>query len=236
MSRKILVVNGPSYGSSVEGLGKLDTNVTEFIKNPENYKLILFTGGADITPEYYGEKSPNNLCYNNEKRDQEELIIFELALKHKIRMIGICRGSQFLNVMAGGTMLHDVDNHSVTRHGMETYNSGVIVVNSLHHQMIIPNKNSIVIGWADSKQSTKYYGNHDLPVEAPEKEVEAVLFPNINAAGVQYHPEMMPIESDGAVWFHNLAESLIKENNFSTIVNKYAGDLWKVHRYMSAGH
>lgn len=217
---KILVLNGMSYGKALSGLGELHSNTEEFIKNPDEYKLVLFTGGADVTPSYYGHSSPNNLCCCNETRDKEEQIVFEIALEHKIKMVGICRGVQFLNVMAGGTMLHDVDNHSGSMHEMETSKGETIRINSLHHQMVLPPKNSYIIGWSKKKESTRYFGNNDILVDSPKKEVEAVLFPHIGAAGVQYHPEIMSTNSEGREWFFNLTKRLIEENS-QTIVNKY---------------
>jgi len=218
---KILVVNGSNYGQALEGLGELVTNVIDFIENPTTYRLILFTGGEDITPGLYNDISPTGMCFSNLYRDNEEREIFELAIKHNIRMIGICRGVQFLNVMAGGKMFHDVDNHAGSWHDMTTSSGEIIRVNSLHHQMVIPPKDAEIIGWSSKHQATKYYGDKDLLVDKPKVEPEAVLFKSINAAGVQYHPEIMDTNSTGYRFFYKLAEDLLNIDNFSDISNKY---------------
>lgn len=233
---KILVLNGPSYASAVEGLGDIVYDEVKFFTNPKSFSLVLFTGGEDVTPSIYGHSSPNHMCYYNEGRDRHEANVFEVALKNKIRMIGICRGIQFLNVMAGGQMYHDVNNHSGQGHMMQTSNGKEFKVSSLHHQMIIPPIDAKVIGWSTDRMSDHYYGDNDLLVEGPEKEPEAALFPRIESAGVQYHPEFMDLDTDGYKWFHELANDLIEEKKFSDIIEKYSGETCLGnHQYTSVG-
>lgn len=219
--KKILVVNGPSYAESIKGLGIVETKVSSLLSNPEEFSLVLFTGGSDITPEYYGESSPRRFCQSNQERDRQEIEIFKLALKNNIRMIGICRGVQFLNVMAGGKMYHDVSNHTNGSHSMKTMTGHKFKINSFHHQMVIPPRSAHVVGWSAERMSKSYAGDYDLPVTGPDREPETVLFPNIESAGVQYHPEVMPENSAGYLWFYDLAKALIKEPDFSSIVKYY---------------
>lgn len=202
MSKKILIVSGPGYSSVVEGLGELVHSIKEFMDDPDEFGLVLFTGGSDVTPELYGHTSPN-LCYTNPNRDVQEQIIFELALARKIPMTGICRGSQFLNVMSGGTMIHHLDNHGGRDHMMETADGRHIEVTSTHHQMSLPSEDGFIIGWSSIRRSQMYYGDKDLPIEYKGKEVEAIYYPKNRIFAVQYHPEYMDKESDGYNWFRN---------------------------------
>jgi len=218
---KILVVNGGSYAAAVKGLCEIVTDIAELFKNPEEFKLILFTGGADVTPEYYNESSPKRYCMSNTERDRQESEIFKFARKHNIRTIGICRGVQFINVMSGGTMYHHVTNHENGMHYMKTESGPEIKINSYHHQMIIPPRSAYVIGWAAENLSTCYIGDYDRPTTSPYREPEAALFPNTESAGVQYHPEAMSQGSNGYLWFYNLAKMLIEEPDFSLIIKHY---------------
>lgn len=218
---KILVVNGRSYAKAVEGLGEITFDPSELLEEDHEIKLVLFTGGEDITPSYYGDRSPQNLCYFNELRDRVEKEIFDLARIQKIRCIGICRGVQFLNVMAGGRMIHDVNYHSGGYHDMTTSTGDQIRVNSLHHQMIVIPEDAHLIAWSTKRLANRYYGRNDEREDGPKLEPEAALFPSIECAGAQYHPEMMPKDSPGYMWFHELADSLIQDHDFSDIVNKY---------------
>jgi len=221
---KILVVLGRSYIPAIEGLGDIKTNPLDFFDNPLDYGLVLFTGGEDITPEWYGHTSPKGMCYNSEERDIFEKKIFKHAVKHGVRMTGICRGIQFINVMAGGKMYHHVDNHSGGRHIMELPNSDVMEVNSLHHQMVIPPEDGLVAGWSPEALSVKYFGDCDKIVEGPDMEPESIILPSIQSAGVQYHPEMMSPESEGWKYFYSMAKALITTDDFSNFISKFMGE------------
>ena len=221
MSKKIFVLNGSSYGKAVEGLTDIEYDTSRFMEDPAKFGLVLFTGGEDITPALYGETSPAHMCYFSPARDKLEYAIFKKARIYGVRGIGICRGVQLLNVIAGGKMYHHVDNHAGQYHNVVTQNNGVIRVNSLHHQMIRPPSDAHVIAYADENRSSKYYGDQDLLTSGPKREPEAVLLPSIECAGAQWHPEMLNDKDLGFKWFHELAKSLLHERDFSKIVKKY---------------
>lgn len=214
-----LVVDGAGYGKAVEGLNKISTNVVEFFNSPHLFNLVLFTGGEDVDPSLYNHTSLS-LCQSNLSRDVYEAEIFAHALNHKIKMAGICRGLQFLNVMNGGTMIHHLSGHGGTHHDMETFTGEKIRVNSLHHQMVVPGSGSVVIGWCPIRLSGEYYGNNDLKVKWPGPEIEAVYYPSTGCVGVQYHPEIMPIESMGYKFFWNLCKDLITHSK-DLFLSKY---------------
>lgn len=222
MNNKILVVNGPSYALPLKDLGEIVTNISTFLENPGDFKLVLFTGGEDITPSWYGETSPDHMCHYNERRDEEEAIVFKLAERRGIPMMGICRGIQFLNVMHGGRIFHNVTNHAGPRHMMTLGDGEEFVVNSLHHQMVIPPVDAVPIAWSSKRRSTTYIGDKDLEVVPPPIEVEAVAYPRTKSVGVQYHPEMMDVDSRGFLWFKELATALLTDTGFAEIVKKYA--------------
>jgi gamma-glutamyl-gamma-aminobutyrate hydrolase PuuD len=111
-------------------------------------------------------------------------------------MAGICRGAQFLNVMAGGKMIQHVDSHG-NYHSMTTIDGEEMEVSSTHHQMIIPPKqDALLVGWSSVRRSGVYLGAKG-PTDVPEKETEVIYLPKINAVGMQYHPESMSVHSKG---------------------------------------
>lgn len=56
----------------------------------EEADIVLFTGGEDVTPSFYGcKKHPRT--YSNIHRDLEEKIVFEKIRKDQF-VVGICRG------------------------------------------------------------------------------------------------------------------------------------------------
>jgi GMP synthase-like glutamine amidotransferase len=205
MPDKILVLNPLSDEERlVKEFGKVVLKATEFMKNPSKFKMVLFTGGADISPHLYGDTSPKHICHCSAERDKMEQEIYDIALHHGILMAGICRGLQFLNVMAGGKMIHHLDRHNSVIHTMETANGEFFYVNSYHHQMILPGRNTRVIGWTDENRSKRYFGKNDNPVHYNGREIEAAIFTEINAFGVQYHPEWEDEKSYARDYYINM--------------------------------
>lgn len=204
MSNRILVVNGLEYGNVAEGLGDITGRPSEFYANPSDFKLILFTGGSDVSPSLYGDISPKNVCSCSPNRDKQELDIFEKAVKYGIKMTGICRGVQFLNVMAGGRMIHHIDGHGGSNHIMETSTGHKFFVNSYHHQMILPAPGTKIIGWSGEILSKSYIGTADEYISYYGKENEAAIFPKIKAFGVQYHPEVLPPEYEAYDYYRRM--------------------------------
>lgn len=210
MARKILCVGNRTYSLSLVGLRSIGYDIDDFMKYPNNYCLILFTGGADVSPNLYGDESPYNLCAANPKRDEKEIAIFNHAYKHGIKMTGICRGIQFLNVMSGGKLIHHLDGHENSNHMLETNNSKTLIeVNSLHHQMVLPSKYGHVIGWSHTKESNRYFGESDKEFDYVGPEVEAALFPETLCCGVQYHPEIMGMDTEGHIWYYKMIKNFL---------------------------
>jgi len=207
---KILIVGGGwSYSNAVEGLGHLEFENDKFLQNPKQFKLVLFTGGEDVSPHLYGHTSPKNMCMNSLERDMEEEQVFQTALLNNTKMTGICRGSQFLNVMNGGHMIHHLTNHG-TSHEIETIRGEFFLVTSTHHQMSIPTEHGVVLAWARDRRSSIYIGDKDEPFNYDGPEVEAYWYPQTQCAAVQYHPEYMHKKSAGYVWYYNLVKNLLE--------------------------
>jgi len=195
-------MNGRGYERAIEGLGDFTHSIQEFMETPDLFKLVMFTGGEDVGPELYGHTSPNHLCGYRKQRDAEEKEVFDLALSFSIPMVGICRGSQFLNVMSGGTMIHHLDGHG-GNHMMRTNDNSLIEVTSTHHQMSKPSADGYVLAWSEDKQSHSYYGDKDALEDYQGPEVEAHYYPGTKVFAVQYHPEYMQKHSEGYIWFRD---------------------------------
>jgi putative glutamine amidotransferase len=66
---------------------------------------LIFSGGADLDPELYGqEPHPQTLGVRGE-RDSAELALLTAALERDMPVLAICRGSQVLNVARGGDLV-----------------------------------------------------------------------------------------------------------------------------------
>lgn len=71
---------------------------------------ILFTGGDDIAPKWYGGENHPALQPAEAQRDALEMILCRAAVQDGKPFLGICRGLQVLNVAQRGTLYaHLVD-------------------------------------------------------------------------------------------------------------------------------
>lgn len=221
-NKKILLVNdhGGGYFSPFAHLG-LDytTNHDAIREAPEGIALVVFTGGHDVSPGLYG-KDAHPRTGASARRDAEEVEVFNIAKGNNIPMAGICRGAQFLCVMAGGKLVQDITNHAGRQHEIQVKWSsrgdemGVIHVTSSHHQMQypfdLPKDEYTILGWGTSTMSHHYAMDDKvtfLRAEASEElksEPDVILYPAINALGAQYHPEWMAEDSDGFIYFKEL--------------------------------
>jgi len=122
---------------------------------------VLFAGGEDVDPAFYGEEKKYDSVDINYARDQFEMKLLEHALHQRLPILGICRGAQVINVGFGGTLYQDLAHdatpefehrqtdagmarsdttHSVTVTEPDSLLAGAVAgscrVNSLHHQAI----------------------------------------------------------------------------------------------------
>ncbi|WP_301169694.1 gamma-glutamyl-gamma-aminobutyrate hydrolase family protein [Brevibacillus nitrificans] len=159
---------------------------------------IVFTGGNDIAPYYYGENPVKELHSQSSIRDDYELSLFQSAYDQKMPILGICRGIQLINVALKGTLYQDIHSqipgtlghypkqtasdelyHSVQIKKdtklYEIFGEERIFTNSFHHQSVKDLGTNLI--------ATAY--SEDGIVEAIESTEDQFLL------GVQWHPECM---------------------------------------------
>lgn len=118
---------------------------------------FLFSGGADLDPEYYGEQRLPECGDIVAERDRGEMALVRYALMTAKPILAICRGCQLVNVALGGTLWQDIPTQLDTTiehkvlpgtelehtvriiEGTPLYDllgKGTIKVNSIHHQAV----------------------------------------------------------------------------------------------------
>lgn len=182
----------------VVGAGKEYANwmLGTLVDNMEGADLVVFTGGEDVSPEFYGaKKHPKTYC--NTIRDLYEKKQFQRAKDLGIKCIGICRGSQFLCTMAGGQLVQHQDN-PLYLHGLKTWDNNDFEITSTHHQAQYPytipkdnegRDNYKILAWTEN--ISRYHENglqREMPLPL-DKECEIVYYKNIDSLGIQGHPE-----------------------------------------------
>jgi gamma-glutamyl-gamma-aminobutyrate hydrolase PuuD len=157
----------------------------------EEADIICFTGGEDVDPAFYGEK-PIPGTHFRTKRDEEEANIYGQCLAMKKPMIGICRGAQFLNVMNGGKLWQDVNNHATMKgHPIVVKRTGEVIegMTSTHHQMMIPADDGEVLALAALSTEKKRDGFSSSRAAPELDDVEVVWYDASSCLCFQPHPE-----------------------------------------------
>lgn len=212
--RKIYVVGGDTgYASWMEG---------DVVQNIEDADLVVFTGGEDVTPHLYGEPA-HPKTYNSPFRDRIETREFLQAMQLRKHLIGICRGAQFLCVMAGGKLVQDQEVQP-RYHPMSTLDDRrPIKVSSTHHQAQypwgLPENEFKLLGFTQRLSKWHEDGLEKEIVNGITPgscEVEVAYYPKIKALAIQPHPEYYFGSRDPA-----LVESILF---FQDLLNKHMED------------
>jgi len=156
---------------------------------------LILSGGPDIEPARYGERTGPLTTVMRPGRDAAELALLNAALEAGVPVLGICRGMQLINVALGGTLIQHLpdvvghEEHSPTPGSMGTHQvtvepswsgsrlarilgAGTHIVPTHHHQGTGRLGDGLAAtAWAE-----------DGTVEAIELDAPFVL-------GVQWHPE-----------------------------------------------
>ena len=117
---------------------------------------LLFSGGGDPDPRFYGEEELFPLDSVDRHRDDWEIFLVQQALRYAIPVFGICRGLQVINVALGGSLYQDLPTQLGVFHRQEApaekvshrvwVEEGTLLArilkrkrlwtNSLHHQAV----------------------------------------------------------------------------------------------------
>jgi len=157
---------------------------------------LLLPGGADIPPSEYGEEAHETVRVLDDSRYQfEKSLSTAWITKSQKPLLGICLGSQWINVASGGSLVQDIPselgvNHRDRNHAIRLepdsrlrgiLGTSLLEVNSRHHQ------------------SVKRLGDGlRIVARCPDGVVEATetTDPDRFLIGVQWHPESLVFEDE----------------------------------------
>lgn len=189
-------------------------------KNLDDADVVLFTGGADVTPDLYNEPCMPKTNFDR-LRDQKEQAIYEAAKTLEIPMVGICRGGQFLNVMNGGSMFQHVTGHAMpgthlARIEIPPYGGRdksirrTINVTSTHHQMMRPTEEAIVLMTAQCSYERHTPGKTYIgKADDDHPDIEAVFYDETNCLCFQPHPEVARAPAELVDFFEECLDNFI---------------------------
>jgi putative glutamine amidotransferase len=191
------------YVASVEQSGAV-ARILEVSQSPralvDQLDGILLTGGGDIDPVLYGEDRHPTVYDAEPGRDEFELDLARRAMDIHLPILAICRGTQVLNVAAGGTLVQDIPSSVVNElvHTIETPKDAVA-----HEVRVSPDSRlGHALGSAvDQNRLCRVNSRHHQSVArlgaslvasamAPDGVIEAIESPAADfCVGVQWHPE-----------------------------------------------
>ncbi len=190
----------------------------EYIKNIDG---ILFSGGTDILPPYFGEfvmegyQMPYEL---SPLRDRFEINLYRLADEKRLPMLGICRGIQLMAVAGGGSIWQNID--TCMARTLRIRHSPFAPADTLSHPVLIEENTRLgrIAGkklcWVNSMhhQGVKVLPKgYFISATAPDGVVECIEHTDMTrfAMGVQWHPERL-IDREGGEWSLEIFKEFIR--------------------------
>lgn len=196
MSLKFHVIGGDNAISRLF----LDYGLTE--TSFKDSELMIFTGGADVSPQLYDEK-PIQGTSTDEKRDEYEMNFYYDGIKAQKKAIGICRGAQFLHVLNGYPLWQDINNHAIggaTHLSVDIPTGDYVETSSCHHQMMrVDNISDPLNAFkviCTSQRSTRRSSekmftqlSKDSKDQSYRDDIEVLWYPFVRTLCYQGHPE-----------------------------------------------
>lgn len=186
--------------------------------------LLVLSGGEDVDPSTYSTWHHPTTSGRVTRDEYEAKLVWDATDYHDIPVVGICRGAQLLNVMNGGGMWQDVNNHAGPDHLMTMVGTGAtVMVSSLHHQMMIPdydNPDCIIIATANEATRKERCPSTEeafaiIKEEGKTSEVEVLYYADMNWLCYQPHPEL-------SVGYGEHYKDMV--SNFFNLINEYLFD------------
>lgn len=159
---------------------------------------LVLQGGADVSPQTYGEVPLREEWQGDRVRDLYELELLSAFIAQKKPVFGICRGLQLINVAFGGTLYQDIREQIP---GTLGHHDAVIYDRNFHDisfmpdsglARLYPERNGARVNTIHH-QAIKTLGEN-IVVEArsePDRIIEAIRWQGDSYVfGVQWHPEL----------------------------------------------
>ncbi|MDX9706396.1 MAG: type 1 glutamine amidotransferase [Azospira sp.] len=200
MSRDVMVFMIPS----VSGDGIVHRSSIRLSDYPQYLDGLVLQGGADISPQCYGEEPLNPEWAGDRLRDAYEMELLHEFMEAGKAVLGICRGAQLINVALGGTLYQDIASQyeNAAVHVHEDYDRYA-------HDIVWDEESSFARLYPEQRQGGCVSIHHQairtlgrgLRVEARSASdglIEAVrLEGRPYVLGLQWHPEFHPPGAPG---------------------------------------
>ncbi|MBI5755317.1 MAG: gamma-glutamyl-gamma-aminobutyrate hydrolase family protein [Nitrospirae bacterium] len=185
-----------AYAKAVEDAGGIPviipildkgTNITHIARLADG---LLLSGGDDIHPDYYGERPLLGLSLSPDERTDFEIALFKEALRLQKPVLGVCLGSQLINVALGGSLYQDIPMQITNPINHRAPHSVSIIEGSLLNRIFSGETREIQVV-STHHQAVKSAGK-GLVVSAHSSDgmIEAIEMSDYPfLIGIQWHPE-----------------------------------------------
>ena len=173
---------------------------------------VLFSGGNDLDPAVYGESYHPKAVPIDPDRQKFEMALLAEVERRRMPALGICLGSQLMNVYRGGSLVqflpdmkrdsaieHRNLNKAGLRHAVQLA-PGSLPASLIGHETIDAN--------TAHKQAVRSLGRGlKVVATSPDGVIEGIHDPNFPLfLGVQWHPERLHEEADHLALFRVLVD------------------------------
>ncbi len=173
---------------SNEGSQKL---VDKYLKDLDG---LLMTGGPDIPPSEYGESAHETVStLGAERYAFEKRLIKQWVTQTNKPLLGVCLGSQWINVIKGGTLIQDIPSELGVNHRHVTHQVKLESASRLYR---ILRKKTMVVNSRHHQAVEKLGKGLQVAAKSDDGVVEAIETTNPDRflVGVQWHPENLASE------------------------------------------
>jgi len=179
---------------------------------------LILPGGADVNPYLYKEEPYYLLEGVDMSLDELEYELLKYCFKHKVPILGICRGHQITNVYLGGSMYQDIPTQFKGKGKISHRERVEGKSQEIHHDILIKRGSNLhkLLG----KTRIKVNSLHHQAIKrlAPGVKIVALTEDGVIEAiegtsdtffiGVQFHPERLRKKDPS---WNALFKALIKE-------------------------
>ncbi|MBR5520522.1 MAG: gamma-glutamyl-gamma-aminobutyrate hydrolase family protein [Oscillospiraceae bacterium] len=158
---------------------------------------LLVPGGADVTPELYGEEKMDVCGSTFRFEDEYDMELIKEAVKQGKPILAICRGMQIMNVLYGGTLYQDIptqyettQNHSMFEDGAENLHT-VNLEEDSHLARILGAYKDVKVNTSHHQAVKDLAEGFRLTGRAPDGIPEAMENRDGSIICMQWHPERM---------------------------------------------
>ena len=163
--------------------------------------LLISGGDFDIDPSFYSQKIQSSNVKTIPERTEFEMDLINLFIQSQKPVLGICGGSQLINVYFDGSLIQDVKtdiNHEQPNPRNETSHEIILEDNSYLKKFNSNEK--IYVNSAHHQAVNKLGVDLIVDAKAPDGIIEA--FHHIShyyCVGIQWHPEFLITDFDKMV-------------------------------------